>query len=57
MASTPITVRESQAVRLDCALKLKATRVSGNLKPILGYLLGLNWGTPQVLKMRLTPSA
>ena len=53
MNDTPI--REPDAIRRDCAAKLRAVEVSDHFQAILGCLLGEPWTTPRLVEMVITP--
>jgi hypothetical protein len=48
-------IREPDQIRLDCARKLLAVKVSDHLQAILGCLLGEDWTTPRLIEMVITP--
>jgi hypothetical protein len=50
---TPI--REPDQIRKDCARKLRGIEISDHFRAILGCLLGVDWTTPCLVEMTITP--
>lgn len=50
-----IPIKESDQIRQECALKLRAVKVSEHFQAILGCLLDENWTTPRLIEMVITP--
>ncbi len=50
-----IPIREPDQIRLDCARKLRAVKVSDHFQAIVGCLLGEDWTTPRLVEMVITP--
>ena len=48
-------IREPEAIRRDCASKLRSVQVSDHFQAILGCLLGEDWTTPRLVEMVITP--
>jgi hypothetical protein len=49
------TIREPDQIRQDCARKLHAVKVSDRFEAILGCLLDVDWTTPRLVEMVITP--
>jgi hypothetical protein len=49
------TIRESEEIRRACARKLRAVQVSEHFQAILGCLLNVDWTTPRLVEMAITP--
>ena len=49
------TIREPDQIRVDCARKLGAVKVSDHFQAILGRLLNEDWTTPRLVEMAVTP--
>ena len=49
-------IREPDAIRSSCALKLSDVQVSDHFRAILGCLLAEDWTTQRLVEMVATPS-
>jgi hypothetical protein len=47
-------IREPDQIRLDCARKLRAVKVSDHFQAILGCLLAEDWTSPRLVEMVVT---
>jgi hypothetical protein len=52
---TDPTIRFPRDLRRVCARKLLATGVQGQLRAVLGCLLGQHWTTPRVVELAVMP--
>lgn len=52
---TEPTIREPEDIRRDCARKLRVVQVSDHFQAILGCLLGVDWTTPRLVEIVITP--
>ena len=49
------TIREPEQIRQDCARKLRDVQVSDHCRAILGCLLNVDWTTPRLTELVVTP--
>lgn len=55
MNSDDHPIRVPDQIRQDTARKLRAVQVSDHFQAILGCLMGVDWTTPRLIEMVITP--
>lgn len=50
-----LPIRDPNQIRRDFARNLRAVKVSDHFQAILGCLLGVDWTTPRLIEMVITP--